>query len=122
MLFQSCYNFELKKKKSRQFSNYFFSPKRKGFLITSRGHWRKGALLRVHAALQTLLSQAFTTERKSVLNVSLIRVSPSLMVSILFKDFISPFQFFGNVKWLPRLQRLVENAWGGGTFSKEETE
>lgn len=64
---------------------------------------------RVLAALQTLSSQAFTTERKSVLDVSLIGVSPSLTVPILFKDFISPFQFFGNVKWLPRSQCLVEN-------------
>lgn len=75
-------------------------------------------MARVLAALQTLSSQAFTIERKSVLNVSLIGVSPSLTVPILFKDFISPFQFFGNVKWLPRSQCLVENVserrgWGG---------
>lgn len=68
------------------------------------------------------------SKRKSVLNVSLIRVLPSLTVPILFKDFVSPFQFFGDVKWLPRSQCLVgyvsERHGGGGgeQFSKEETE
>lgn len=57
------------------------------------------------------------SKRKSVLNVSLIRVLPSLTVPILFKDFVSPFQFFGDVKWLPRSQCLVEyvsERHGGG--------